>query len=406
MKNNSEKQFDSCQTTKKKSIPLKIAWVVHNPNRNEGRVYKESQTLAHAGYEVTIFAMWEEGLPVTEQQGDVNIIRLPSLILHKIKFPFKQMRSGLLWISYQIQLLIHLIAYKPNIIHCMNFYTLHIGYLMKKLFNVPYVYDSHDLFIGQLHMNNKPPLIKRLFMLREKFLAKNASAVIQTTESRKKQFEKWYNISAQVIMNKTLSPTLGKNVSSTHNHPEICSTSKKKLVYVGSVTQSRGLEQLIEATRNMNDVQIFILGHSSGAFGNNLLGKNKERIVFLPAVKQDEVAQALQVFDLGITLIQNSCLSYCFSCPTKLWELMSAGIPQIASDFPEIRKVIIENEIGPIGRVVNPNDIKEIQNAIIEMLANPEEMYVYRQNCLKLREILSWEKESQKLVRLYHSLCT
>lgn len=382
----------------------KIAWIVHNPNRNEGRVYKESQALSNVGYEVTIFAMWEEDLSVRERQGNVDIVRLASPILNKIKFPLKQLRSGLLWISYQIRLLIHLISYKPNIIHCMNFYTLHIGYLMKKLFNIPYVYDSHDLFIGQLHMNNKSPLIKRLFMLREKFLAKNASAVIQTTESRKKQFEKWYNISAQVIMNRTLSPTLGKNVSSIHNHPEISSTSKKKLVYVGSVTKSRGLEQLIEATRNMDDVQIFILGHSSGTFGNNLLGKNKERIVFLRAVKQDDVAQALQVFDLGITLIQNSCLSYYFSCPTKLWELISAGVPQIASDFPEIRKVIIENEIGPIGRVVNPADIEEIQNAIMEMLANPEEMSTYRQNCLKLREILSWEKESEKLIKLYDSI--
>ena len=388
----------------------KIAWILHGPYRIEGRVYKESQTLANAGYKVTIFAMWEEGLPVMQQQGNVNIFRLPSPILHKIKFPFKQVKfkqvkSGLLWISYQVRLLMHLIAYKPNIIHCMNFYTLHVGYLMKKFFDIPYVYDSHDLFIGQLHMNKKSPHIKRFFMIREKFLAKNASAVIQTTESRKDQFEKWYNISAQVIMNKALLPTPRKNISSIHNHPEIIRTSKKKLVYIGSITQSRGIEQLLEATRDMNDVQIFILGHSFGTFGNNLLDKYKERIVFIPAVKQDEIAQALKVFDLGITLIQNNCLSYYFSCPTKFWELITAGIPQIASDFPEMRKVIIENKVGPIGRVVNPADINQIQNNIKEMLTNPEEMRVYGKNCLKLRKILSWEEESKKLVKLYSSLC-
>ena len=38
---------------------------------------------------------------------------------------------------------------QPDIVYCSNLYTTHIGYLIKRKNNTPFIYDSHDLFIDQ-----------------------------------------------------------------------------------------------------------------------------------------------------------------------------------------------------------------------------------------------------------------
>lgn len=380
---------------------IKIAWILHGSYENEGRVYKESQTMTNAGYQVTIFATWKKGLPSVQQEGNVKIERLAFPVLSMLKVPLY--KAKLLMPFYTLKLILKLCRYKADIIHCMNFWTLHIGYISKKLFNVPYVYDSHDLFIGQIYMNNKPAIIRRLHMVYEKFFAKRAAVVLQTTEFRSEQFRKFYGVKAEVIMNKALTSTSKKKALKTNDYPAL-KTPKNKLVYVGSILAQRGIEQLVKATLGMNDIQIFVLGRVAGPWGYNLLNKYKEWVSWIPPVDPAEVSDALKVFDLGVSLIQNSCLSYYLSCPTKVWELIASGTPQIASDFPEIRKVVIDNEVGPVGRVVDPADVDQIRRNIQEMLSGPQEVGMYRRNCLRLRELYTWEVEGKKLVNLYDSL--
>lgn len=379
----------------------RIAWVLHGPYVNEGRVHKESQTLSNVGYKVTIFATWKKGLPLTQKEGDVKIARLAFPVLSRLKVPLYKIR--LMMPFYTLKLLFKLRRYKPDVIHCMNFATLHIGYLSKKLFSVPYVYDSHDLFTGQMLMSRKSGIVRKMYMLREKFFAKRAALVFQATESRGKEFQKLYGITPQVIMNRALVPTSSRKVLSEDDYPML-KTSKYKLVSVGAIIEQRGIEQLVEATAEMANVQIFLLGNPIAKWGYDLLERYKDQLSWIPAVAPGEVTNALTAFDLGVSLVQNACLSWYLSSPTKMWELIASGTPQIASDFPEIRKVIIDNEIGPLGRVVDPADISQIRKNIQEMLDNPEEMEYYRNNCLKFTESCSWAQEGKKLVKIYNSL--
>jgi len=285
----------------------------------------------------------------------------------------------------------------------MNYWTLHIGKLYKIFYNIPYIYDSQELFTGQLHMNGLPEAVRRLYARSERFLARGAAAVIQTTDSRGREFARLYGLPYEVIMNKAAPPAgSGPDVLNAADSPAL-NTPKKKLVYVGSVTRGRGLEQIIEATSGMDDVRVYLLGSPYGFWGRSFMDKYKDRLSWLPPVDPGDVSQALTAFDLGLTLIQRACLSYYLSCPTKLWELIASGTPQLASDFPEMRKIILENGVGPVGRVVDPADVARIRRNIEEMLGNPDEMRTYRENCLKLRELCSWEHEGRKLVNLTES---
>jgi glycosyltransferase involved in cell wall biosynthesis len=380
----------------------RIAWILHGPYVNEGRVYKESQTLSKAGYEVTIFATWKKGLPLIQNEGNVKIVRLAFPVLCALKVPVYAVR--LFMPLYTLRLLLfELRRYKPDVLHCMNIATLHIGYLSKKLFNIPYVYDSHDLFVGQIYFSKKSAIVQRLYMLREKFLAKRAAVVIQADEGRSKHFQKLYGITPKVIINKALVPTSSKKVLSEDDYPML-KTSKYKLVSVGAIAEQRGVEQLVEATAGMDNVQIFLLGRPISKWGYDLLERYKDQLCWIPAVAPGDVTNALMVFDLGVSLVPDACLSRYLGSPTKMWELIASGMPQIASDFPDIRKTIVENEVGPVGRVVDPADVGEIRRNIQEMLDNPNEMEMYRKNCLKLRQVCGWNTEAGKLIEIYKTI--
>jgi glycosyltransferase involved in cell wall biosynthesis len=379
-------------------IKGKVVWVLHGPYRNEGRVYKESQTLSKNGYQVTILATWEKGLPIYENEGTVKVHRLSLPILAQLKIPLYRARFFMPF--YSLKVLREIWKIRPDILHCMNFWTLHLGYLASLLFRVPFIYDSHDLFIDQNHMQGQPAWVKSILMKLEGFWGRRAKMVFQTTFSRSEQFFKYYGINARVLMNKAQLP-INADFQWEKETVQKLATEKLKLVYVGSIQPERGLEQWLEAVEGLEGIQCYALGSPNGDWGRNFIKKNQKKLVWLSAVKPENITEALKSFDLGISLVQNSCLSYYYSCPTKTWELIACGVPQIASDFPEIRKIIIENKWGAIGQVVAPNDIQQIRGSIVSILSKPELLRHYRENCHRLKEESNWENESRKLLSYY-----
>lgn len=82
---------------------------------------------------------------------------------------------------------------------------------------------------------------------------------------------------------------------------------------------------------------------------------------------------------------------------------MMAGLAIAGSDLPELRNIIIGNNIG---RVFDPTDPKDIARVINEMLTDKDLLSDMKNHSLKAaRNKYNWEKESQKLIALYGKLC-
>ena len=50
--------------------------------------------------------------------------------------------------------------------------------------------------------------------------------------------------------------------------------------------------------------------------------------------------------DIGVQPIRNTCLNHLSTDSNKLFEYAMAGLPVVASDFPEIRRVVAAHDIG------------------------------------------------------------
>lgn len=379
----------------------KIAWIVPKTYTTQSRIYKEAKSLSENGYKVVIYSMNQFGVDLPfEKRGVVNIERIKTG-LFTAKSLFFDNRIFLLPL-YTFRIIVRLFRYKPDIIYCSNLPSVHIGLIGKYLFKSKIVYDSHDLFVEQPQRYKSSGLKRELIMAYEGLASRSVDIVIQTTNGRCAVFERYYGIKPVRIMNKPLMPAIKNKKPSFSAFNIDC--QKTIVGYVGSVLPNRGLEQMIEVAANFEEVQVVVLGYASGPWAEDFVRENKKFLTLIPPVKPDEITSVLKGFDIGFSLIQNSGLSYYLSCPTKVFELVASETPQIASDFPEIRKLIIGDGQHPVGIVVDPSDLKAIQNALEQLIISKEKYRFYKSNCKVIAEQCFWPSEEKKLLHSLGSL--
>ena len=77
-----------------------------------------------------------------------------------------------------------------------------------------------------------------------------------------------------------------------------------------------------------------------------------------------------------------------------------AGIPIVASDFPEIRKVVKKGDVGIVFDPDYPNDFLRV----LRELTRSETYEKKAANIPWAQKMYNWENEEKKLLRLYSQL--
>jgi glycosyltransferase involved in cell wall biosynthesis len=105
-----------------------------------------------------------------------------------------------------------------------------------------------------------------------------------------------------------------------------------------------------------------------------------------------------------VSLIQNTCLSYFYASPNKVWEYILSGIPFLVSDLPEMRKLAIDEGMGLIVDHKSPKDIASKINFILDH-PNIELYKQCKENCIKNgKNKYNWDLEKEKFIEIYQKL--
>lgn len=126
----------------------------------------------------------------------------------------------------------------------------------------------------------------------------------------------------------------------------------------------------------------------------------KSRIKYQRAVPYNLMWKYVGACDIGLVLILGKARSYFLSLPNKLFEYIQAGIPVLASDFPEISQIVKQYNIGVLCRPDNEEKIKEALN----ILRQKEVRDILKNNTFLAGEELCWENEKQKLKNAYKKI--
>jgi glycosyltransferase involved in cell wall biosynthesis len=274
------------------------------------------------------------------------------------------------------------------------------------------VYDSHEIFLESADHALRWGAVRRMLGGLERRWARGASALVTVNEAVADELAKRVQAPRIVVLHNCPSrwqppvprPDLLRDRLGIPAHTPIA-------LYHGAFALHRGLENIAAATLDpaLDGVHTVFLGY--GTLHIELLALEADpryggRLHVLDAVAPEDLLSWIASADVGIMVSLRTTLNHWLATPNKLFECLAAGVPVVASDFPLLRRIVMEDPRGPLGVVCDPTDVRAIARSIASVVrADPATAEALRQRCLgAAHDRWNWETEVVGLLDLYRDL--
>ena len=378
-----------------------VVMILLNPFTHDSRVEKEAATLVEAGYRVSVVALAADGLPRRELRAGVDVIRVqrpgwpPLLRFFLVR---RRMARAVL-------------ALEPDAIHAHDTETLDIAGRAATALGVPFISDSHELWLERVRRGRSSAyatLTRRYFARVERRWLPRAAARITVSEPIAEHLQRRYGVADIVILPNYPMPVAPpdppwqlRRLPGATSVPE----GAPIVLFIGNATEGRGIEDLMAAMETLPEAHLVLLGAADqeGYVRPLALRHHLQRRVHVtPRVPTEHVVAYAASATVGMAAIPPVSLSYRYSLPNKLFQCMQAGLPVVASDFPQVRQVIEESGAG---LTVNPLDARAIAGAIRTYLDDPLRRQADGARGRRaVRERFNWTAVAPRLVEVYERL--
>ncbi len=368
--------------------------VYPSPFTRESRILRETAVIAeHCRFDrIIMVGVCAPGLPDRERVDDRREIW---------RFP-REVRSGLVgkllttwrWAGLVYQ------AFRREQVGCVNCHSLPVLGLCVKLARATrakLVYDTHEL---ETETNGLGGLRKLLSKIVERRLVDRADAIVVVSRSIGDWYVKTYGVAAPtLVLNSPLPASVNRSRVLRDNLG--IADAQRIYLYLGVLAPGRGVELLCRAFGSLQSPRPALVFMGEGTL-EPMIREYAERntdIHLAPAVAPADVVRYAASADVGLCFIENTCLSYAYCMPNKLFEYVQAGIPVMCSDLPELRRVV---ETDGIGVVVPGFDAVAVAQAVRELEAKSLERYA--EPVAAAARKYDWNEQAGNLVALYGRL--
>jgi len=366
-----------------KLFAKKLCHLTYHPPYDTRIFHKECKTLVNAGYGVTLLVPHNQ----SEFVDGVKIVPLPIYRKRLAKFvflPFKAFLSAL--------------RQRASIYHFHDPALIFTGLLLKA-FGKKVIYDVHEDYKSKILSKHYIPRFLRrplayLFDLFEKNISKVFDAIVVVDDYLQSRFRH-------------------RRVVKVANFPPIIEIPRQKqndefvFVYAGGISKDRGISKVIQALDFLGDyrgkIKIILAGPIEEKDIKQAV-ENNPLIDYVGYLPWREVLKIYSVSDVGLLLLQPvpAYIYITTETPVKLFEYMLAGLAVLSTDFPSFKKLIEGNKCGICVDSTSPREIADAMKYLIE---HKEEARKMGENGRRaVIERYNWEKESEKLLKLYKEL--
>ena len=281
--------------------------------------------------------------------------------------------------------------------------VLPAAHLLSRRCNAKLVYDSHELFSEQEFSGYE----KRKWAGIEAKYIRDCDAVITINPSIARELERRYGLhGVNVIYNAERTGGESPPKGTLFHDALGLAKDSRVLLFQGGLSAGRNLDVLVEAMARVNTPKLHLVflgdGQYSEALRRIVSSRALEgRVLFHPAVPQSELLRYSACADAGIIPYQAICLNNYYCTPNKLFEFIAAGLPILASDLPEIRKIVQTHAVGQVG------DLSTAETAaarIDDFFTDPQLLARWRDNAMAARHVVCWEREAEKLIAIFEAL--
>ena len=309
-------------------------------------------------------------------------------------------KGALFYASLNIRLFFYLLFKKTDVILANDLDTLLPAYLVSNLRSKKLVYDSHEYFTEAEGLTGRR-FQKSVWLSIEKFIFPKLRSVYTVNDSIAAIYRKQYGVDVQVVRN---IPVLSKETK-IKTRLELGIPEDKKIVLLQGafIDPDRGGIELVEAMQWLQNVHLYIIGSGRDIENLKIKANNlglSSSIVFKGRMPYHELKHYTANADLGISIDKPLHLNYTLSLPNKLFDYIHAGTPVLVSNLPETSRIVKEYGVGMVCEELTSEGVAKAITAALSHPAYSE----WKENCLKARELLCWQKEELVLEKIYNPI--
>ena len=359
-----------------------IYFTVINDLTYDQRMQRICRTLAANGFEVTLVGrkLRSSAPPVKE-----------TYCQHRIPVFFT--KGKIAYLEFNLRLLFFLLFKRMDAVCAIDLDTIVPCFFIARLKKIKRIHDAHELFSEMKEVVTRPRVHRFWHSIEKKYipLFQNGYTVSQSIAG---ELYKRYGVKYQVIRNVP--------VYFPYTATAITRSEEKKLIYQGAVNEARGFEYLVPA---MQQIPSRLDVYGDGNYLTQLKQlvekyKVSDRIFLMGKWSPDALRGVTSAYDIGINLVEPIGLNQYYSLANKFFDYMQAGLPQITMKFPEYEYINNQYEIAVL---IETPDAENIL-AAYRQLCDPEFYEKLRKNCLRARDVYTWENEEKKLVEFYSKI--
>jgi glycosyltransferase involved in cell wall biosynthesis len=280
--------------------------------------------------------------------------------------------------------------------------TLLANYLAAKIKGSKLVHDSHEYFTGVPELEGRN-FAKKTWKKIERWIFPQLNYIYTVNDSIAALYEKEYKVKVKVVRNfpvwrKENNEKMFRKTRKQLGLPE----DKKIILYQGSVNVDRGLLEAVDAMQYVTaEALLLIIGDGDilpmvkkKASASFLKGK----VLFIPRVPFEDLRNYTAHAHIGLSLDKDTNLNYRYSLPNKIFDYIHAGVPVLASNLVEIKKIFSTYDVGIIIENHSPHHIAEKINY---MLTDTERLKTWKKKCIEASSKLNWQEEEKVLQEIY-----
>ena len=293
--------------------------------------------------------------------------------------------------EYNLRLFIYLLTQNLDGICAIDLDTILPVLFISKIKGKTRIYDAHEYFTELKEVRTRP-IVKKVWTVVEKFSVPKFEHGYTVSEGLRQQFKNKYRRDYLLIRNLPVLKTMNTETE-----------REKFLVYQGAVNEARGFEYLIPAMRFI-PYPLVVCG--DGNFMpqlKELIRKNSvvEKVELKGMMLPEDLRLVAQKACLGIALAEKEGINQFHALPNKFLEFMHAGLPQVAMNFPEYKRINERFQIAVLLDELNVDAIIDTINKTMEDQALLQQMH---NNAMTAREIYCWQAEEKLLIQFYKTL--
>jgi glycosyltransferase involved in cell wall biosynthesis len=266
------------------------------------------------------------------------------------------------------------------------------GASIAKKLGIPWVYDAHELFTEQPEVARRW-WIKAAWNWVEKRFVSEASAAYTVGEEIATILSEKHGIPFSTVRNLPWArPEDAELLLKAKNDKPI-------VLYQGALNEGRGLEELIQAAKQLPNYTFWIAG---GGYLRKELDALVAKLQINNVVFHGELTPAAlhkltPQADIGYALMRNSSLNYYLSLSNKSIDYIQAGLPSLQMDWPEYRRI---HDAYGCYQLVPEISVQ----AVVDGLTSLQDAATFerlQEGCRTAAQELTWNLEQEALVEVW-----